>query len=95
MTERNLTDFQIRCEHRLTGALKQVGKSVSGRTLGGQAETYVTGTVSGSDLEFWIYEDGANFKSPLGSRHFENLDFNSQDELAMAFTATLVKAVLS
>ena len=93
MTARNFTDFQIRCEHRLSNALQQVGRSISGRMLDGQSEAYVTGGVSGSDLEFWIYEDGADFKSSRGSSHFESPDFDSLDDLLEAFTASIVKAV--
>jgi hypothetical protein len=93
MTARSLTDFQIRCERRLSDALQQVGRSISGRMLDGQGETYVTGAVAGTDLEFWIYEDGADFKSSRCSSHFESPDFDSLDQLVEAFTASIVKAV--
>lgn len=93
MTVRDLTDFQIRCEQSLSDALQQVGRSIAGRILEGQSETYVTGGVSGSDLQFWIYEDGADFKSSRGSRHFEQPDFDSLDDLAAAFTTSIVEAV--
>jgi len=93
MTVRNLTDFQIRCELRLSGALRQIGGSISGRMLNGQGEPYVSGGVSDSDLEFWIYEDGADFKSSRGSKVFEELDFGSLDDLAEAFIASVLEAV--
>ena len=93
MTVRDLTNFQICCEQRLSDALQQVGRAIAGRILDGQSETYVTGGVSGSDLQFWIYEDGADFKSSRGSGHFERPDFDSPDDLAVAFTASIVEAV--
>jgi hypothetical protein len=92
MTVRELTDFQIRCEQGLSNALQQVGRSIAGRMLDGQTETFITGNVSGLDLQFWIYEDGADFKSSRDSRHFERPDFDSLDELAVAFTASIVEA---
>lgn len=91
MTERSLTDFQVRCERRLSDALERVGRSISGRVLDGKSQTYVTGGVSGSDLQFWIYEDGADFKSSGASSHFERPDFSSLDGLAETFTSSIVK----
>jgi len=93
MSARDLTDFQIRCEQMLSDALQQIGRSIAGRILDGRSETYVTGGVSGSDLQFWIYEDGADFKSPRGSGHFERPDFDPPDDLAAAFTTSIVEAV--
>lgn len=93
MTVRELTDFQIRCEQRLSNALQQIGRSISGRILDGQSETFVAGSVSGTDLQFWIYEDGADFKSSACSRRFERHDFDSFSDLATAFTTSIVEAV--
>ena len=93
MPARRLTDFQIRCEGRLSDALQRDGKSITGRKLDGQSQTYITGGVAGSDLQFWIYEDGADFKSSRSSSVFEKPDFDSLDALAEAFTASIVKAV--
>jgi len=63
--------------------------------LAGKTERYITGGVSGLELEFWIYEDGADFKSSRGSSHFEKPDFDSLDDLTEAFTAARVKTVQS
>jgi hypothetical protein len=88
--ERKLTDFQVRCEARLTDALAAVGKSVSNRVLAGQSETYIRGMV-GADLTFWIYEDGADFKTPSSHPIFEKPDFDSLDDLAKQFVEKIVK----
>lgn len=90
--ERNLTDFQIRCEKRLAHALAEIGKSVSGRQLAGESETYVQGTV-GPGLTFWIYEDGADFKTRSAHPVFEKPDFASLDALAEEFATAVVKSL--
>jgi len=91
--ERQLTDFQIQCEKRLITALSEIGLSVSGRSLDGKTETYITGTITGTNIIFWIYEDGADFKSPNVSPGFEKPDYDSLDDLSKAFVTSIINAV--
>ena len=88
--ERKLTDFQVQCEKRLTDALTAVGKSVSGRQLAGETETYIQGQV-GNDLAFWIYEDGACIKAQGHATIFENPDFDELDDLAKQFVDKVIE----
>jgi hypothetical protein len=87
---RKLTDFQVQCEKRLTDALATAGISVSNRHLAGKSETYIQGEV-GSDLTFWIYEDGACIKAQGHATIFENPDFDKLDDLEKAFVDKLIK----
>jgi len=36
----------------------------------GRTPTYITGTIEGTDIEFWIYQYGADFNSSHGSQEF-------------------------
>ena len=36
----------------------------------GRTPTYITGTIEGTDIEFWIYPHGADFNSSHGSEEF-------------------------
>jgi hypothetical protein len=91
--ERQLADFQIQCEKRLITALSGIDLSISGRSLDGKTETYITGTVTGTNIIFWIYEDGADFKSPNDSPVFEKPDYDSLDGLAKAFVTSVLKSL--
>ena len=88
--ERKLTEFQIQCEKHLIDALGVIGKSVANRELAGQSDTYIQGMV-GADLTFWIYEDGADFKSPSSHPHFEKPDYDSLDDLAKQFVDKIIE----
>lgn len=90
--ERKLTEFQIRCEKCLADALAEIGESVSGRQLAGQSETYIQGTV-GPGLTFWIYEDGADFKTRSAHPVFEKSDFDSLDALIEGFARGVVQSL--
>ncbi len=83
-----LTQFQLECERLLIERLAQAGTSISNRALGfvswplpwpltprpgpGKRRTYITGTIEGTDITFWIYEDGADFNSSHGSQEFSD-----------------------
>ncbi len=68
-----LTQFQLECEHLLTERLAQVGSRISNRTVcittSITAET-ITGTIEGTDIEFWINDGFAQFRSSHGSGEF-------------------------
>lgn len=90
--ERELTRFQVTCEERLIAPLARIGRRVVDRRLDGVSETYITGTIEGRGITFWIYEDGACFYA--GKRHlvFERPDYRSLDDLAADFVTKLTEA---
>ena len=89
--ERKPTDFQLQCEKHLTDALTEVGQSISGRQIAGVSEAYIQGIITGSDIAFWIYEDGACIKAKGHATIFENPDFDELDDLAEQFVAKVVE----
>jgi hypothetical protein len=89
--ERELATFQTGCEERLTAALARLGRRVAGRRLDGQSETYITGSIEGRNITFWIYEEGADFHAGKRHRLFERLDYGSLDDLAGGFVAKLTE----
>jgi hypothetical protein len=92
--ERELTQFQTECEERLTAALAKVGRRVADRRLDGISETYVTGSIEGRDITFWIYMDGADFHAGTRHRVFERPDYDSLDALAGKFAQELAEAAV-
>jgi len=90
--ERQLTSFQAECEKRLAAALAQVGRCVADRRLDGISETYVTGSIEGRNITFWIYMDGADFHAGPRHRVFERPDYDSLDALAGKFVQELAEA---
>jgi len=93
MNNHELTEFQLKCERLLIERLAEARRSISNRTLGGQRETYITGTIEGTDITFWIYDDGAGFKSSRGNPIFEKPDYKSLDALAEDFVASILKTI--
>jgi len=87
-----LTHFQTECEKRLIAALAREGQSVTGRCVDGVLQNYITGSIKGRDITFWIYADGADFKAGDRHRHFERPDYGSLDALAGKFTEELAEA---
>lgn len=93
MTNKELTEFQLKCENLLIDSLNKIGRSISNRTLGGQNEKYITGTIERSDISFWIYDDGAYFKSFGRNPMFEKPNYKSLDDLANDFVQTIIKTI--
>jgi len=58
--------------------------------LAGQSETYIQGQV-GTDLTFWIYEDGADFKTLSSHPIFERPDFDDIDDLTKQFIEKIIE----
>ena len=87
-----LTSFQIECEKGISASLERLGKHVADRRIEGVSETYVTGTITDSDITFWIYADGADFRAPSEHRVFERPDYESVVDLGNAFIEALLKA---
>jgi hypothetical protein len=102
LNNHELTQFQLECERLLIERLAQAGSSISNRTLGflswplpapfsrwsgpGKRRTYITGTIEGTDITFWIYEDWAMFDSSYGSPEF-------LDQAAEEFVAAVLKTI--
>ena len=105
MNNHELTQFQLGCERLLIERLAQAGSSISNRTLGfprlpfsapfsrwsvpGKRRTYISGSIEGTDITFWIHEDWAQFESSHGS--FEFLDYGAVQEFVDAVLETMQK----
>jgi hypothetical protein len=89
----NLTEFQIQCEKNLLQAFHLLGKSITNRKPDGQTETDITGNIAEEKITFWIYQDGADWKSSGEHRLFEKPDYRSLDDLSSAFIASILNAV--
>jgi hypothetical protein len=87
-----LTSFQIECEKGVTDALEHLGNHVADRRIAGISETYITGTIKGQDITFWIYADGADFQAGHRHRVFERPDYDSLVDLGCKFIEELAKA---
>lgn len=87
-----LTVFQIECERGISAAVEGLGKRIVDRRIEGVSETYITGTIEGSDITVWIYGDGADFRNPNEHRAFERSDYESVVDLGCAFIEALMKA---
>jgi len=93
MDNRVPTEFQVKCERLLIQRLAETRRSLLNRALGGKNETDVTGTIEDTDITFWIYDDGADFKSPRGNASFEKPDYKSLDALAEQFVAAILETM--
>ena len=83
---RSLTQFQQTCESALRAALASEGLALAERTLAGETQTYIHGSVRGTDIEVYIYEDEAQFhRSGKLAGWYERPDFNDSAELQTAF----------
>lgn len=87
------TKFQEKCEGELNSALKPLGRELldrkfvvgSSKVFAGQVETFVTGKVSGTDIQVWIYNNEAQFAGNQLDKRFEAPDYSSEDKLIQAF----------
>ena len=93
-----LTEFQISCEGQLSKALGTISRRLSNRELGvmdsctrpDTDETYIHGEIEGSDIELWIYEDGAMFSGPEIDMRYEIQDYDNPEELMNTFIEELI-----
>ena len=72
-SQSELTQFQLECERLLAERVAQVGSRISNRAVLLYTPTpppTITGTIEGTDIEFWIGEDYAQFRSSYGSGEF-------------------------
>ena len=93
-TTRLLTQFQKTCEGRLCAALASRGLTLTGRMLEGEAETYIRALVRDTDIEVYIYEDGAQFhRGGKLAGLYERPDFDDANALQTAFVEGVLQAV--
>jgi len=93
MTNPELTEFQLKCERKLIDRVGAIGRLILDRTVVEGSETFITGTIQGTDISFWIYDDGADFKSRGRGPMFEKPDYKSLDDLADDFVTSIMKAI--
>jgi|WetSurSiteA1Bulk_404760.scaffolds.fasta_scaffold104645_2 hypothetical protein len=93
MTYPELTEFQSKCEQKLLDRLARTGRAILDREVVEGSETYITGTIEGTRISFWIYDDGADFKSSGRGPMFEKPDYKSLDDLADDFVASIGKEI--
>jgi hypothetical protein len=78
------TEFQLRCEEALREFLEYRGMRLN-REVVGNGETYVHGAVEGTDVEVWIYDDEAEYRSGRKRRNFEAAVFRDESERIASF----------
>ena len=88
VNENGLTNFQISCLE----ALKKVIDS-SDKKINGEKETYITGTIPGTSLKYFIYEDGAEISGEKTDLRFERWDFNTRETLINEFINEFINEV--
>ena len=80
-----LTEFQHRCEEALSELLEYRSSSLSDREIVGNGETYIHATIADRDLEVWIYDDEAEYRSGPKRRNFEAAVFRDESERIASF----------
>lgn len=78
------TQFQLRCEEALRELLEYRGMRLN-REVVGNGETYVHGSVEDADVEVWIYDDEAEYRSGRKRRNFEAAVFRDESERIASF----------
>jgi hypothetical protein len=78
------SEFQLRCEEALRELLEYGGMRLN-REVVGNGETYVHGAVEGTDVEVWIYDDEAEYRSGRKRRNFEAAVFRDESERIASF----------
>lgn len=91
MTRELLTEFQIVTESALVAFLGNRNRRLENRALGGESETYVKATISGTPLEVWIYDDAAEVSGPGIDARFEPPDYQDAEALRRAFVSRAVE----
>jgi len=79
-----LTQFQCMAADSLRQAMPEISLLHSGKS-----ETYLTGTVPGTDVKVFIYQDQAEVSGLFSGEH---LDYSSPSELILDFVAAARRA---
>ena len=80
-----LTEFQRRCEEALSELLEYRGSRLGDREIVSNGETYIHAAVADRDLEVWIYDDEAEYRSGARRRNFEAAVFRDESERIASF----------
>ncbi|NOY15602.1 MAG: hypothetical protein GXP23_01480 [Gammaproteobacteria bacterium] len=96
-----LTEFQVACEKKLSNSLATINKQLCGREVGEITdtyfdranETYIHASVDETNIDLWIYDDGAMFSGPGLDMRYEREDYASEEELMNAFVTELLTAL--
>jgi len=89
LTVAQLNDFQIRCREALDELLEHRRLRLEGSELVGNGERYFHAAVDGKDLEVWIYEDEAEYRSGEKRRNFELAVFRDESDRIACFIKEL------
>lgn len=85
-----LTEFQSRALRQLRETVAETEWELVISTIHGQHETYLEGAVG--SIKLWIYEDGAELRTPEGESRLEKWDFDSLDDLRAEFVRQFTEA---
>ncbi len=90
-----LTSFQIKCREELIKKVKSLGINIpdftvltADKTDFAEEEVFMEAFVN--DIRIWIYEDGAHIKGIGENVPFEDLDYNTEEDLIRAFCDKVV-----
>ena len=92
-----LSEFQTACEREVHNVLHAFGRQLVGRRIGQVSgsrdpDFFVSGTISGTETEVFVYDDGAELLGGKGvDVRMERPDFDTLDELKNAYVAALSK----
>lgn len=84
-----LTRFQIRCREALDELLEHRHLQLRSSDVVGNGECYVHASVDGKDVEVWIYEDEAEYRSRGERRNFEAAVFRDESDRIASFIKDL------
>jgi hypothetical protein len=84
MSDRPLNQFQHEAQRRIQELVALKSQQLV-LTPGGQAETYLTGTVVPSGIDVWIYEDELQFKGSGRHLRLERPDFPKPEQMLAYF----------
>lgn len=103
MDESRLTDFQRKCELVLSCELASLGHVLQNRQLGEITNTffdhadeiYINYEIPKSNIEVWIYEDGAMIRGENVDERFERPDFDDEEKLIRVFVDSVKTKISS
>lgn len=80
-----LTAFQRRCEEALGELLEHRGGRLGDREVVSNGQTYIHAAIADQDIEVWIYDDEAEYRSGARRRNFEAAVFDEESERIASF----------
>ncbi len=91
-----LSLFQKKCEEVLMQRLKALGINIEKRIFSTikderwSADEEIMIQASIGNIDFWIYDDGADIRTGQTSIIFESPDYDSEDDLINAFVEKII-----